>query len=114
MRNVRHKITNVNPDDRTAICSNCGPVRVKPKKRSGVIASWGCRKAHNKQNRKYKNPYKQYKEDTCTRCGFEAEDRAQLDVHHIDGNHFNNDPTNLTTLCANCHRLVHALERKGA
>ena len=28
-----------------------------------------------------------------------------LEVDHIDGNHENNSPTNLRTLCANCHRL---------
>jgi 5-methylcytosine-specific restriction endonuclease McrA len=28
-----------------------------------------------------------------------------LDVDHIDGDRFNNDPANLQTLCANCHRL---------
>jgi 5-methylcytosine-specific restriction endonuclease McrA len=31
---------------------------------------------------------------------------CQLDAHHVDGNHENNDPTNIQTLCANCHRLV--------
>jgi 5-methylcytosine-specific restriction endonuclease McrA len=30
---------------------------------------------------------------------------VQLDVDHIDGNHANDDPSNLQTLCANCHRL---------
>jgi len=29
-----------------------------------------------------------------------------LDVHHLDGNHFNNDPLNLVTICPNVHRLV--------
>ena len=28
-----------------------------------------------------------------------------MDVDHIDGNHDNNDPVNLKTLCACCHRL---------
>jgi 5-methylcytosine-specific restriction endonuclease McrA len=26
-------------------------------------------------------------------------------VDHIDGNHSNNDPANLQTLCKNCHSL---------
>lgn len=29
-----------------------------------------------------------------------------LQVHHLDGNHFNNDPTNLSTLCPNVHSLI--------
>lgn len=43
----------------------------------------------------------------CERCGFEAEHIAQMDVHHIDGDHFNNNAGNLVTLCACCHRLEH-------
>ena len=41
----------------------------------------------------------------CTICGFEAKNRIQMDVDHIDGNHTNNDESNLQLLCANCHRL---------
>lgn len=29
-----------------------------------------------------------------------------LHVHHLDGNHFNNDPKNLKTICPNVHSLV--------
>lgn len=28
---------------------------------------------------------------------------AQLELDHIDGNHLNNDPSNVQTLCKNCH-----------
>jgi 5-methylcytosine-specific restriction endonuclease McrA len=41
----------------------------------------------------------------CSQCGFVAIHRSQLDVDHIDGNHRNNDISNLQVLCANCHRL---------
>ena len=41
----------------------------------------------------------------CERCGFIPEHISQLDVDHIDNNHDNNNPSNLQTLCANCHRL---------
>jgi len=30
-------------------------------------------------------------------------DSAQLELDHIDGNHLNNDPSNVQTLCKNCH-----------
>ena len=48
---------------------------------------------------------KRVKKDHCERCGFIPEDTVQLDVDHIDANRSNNDPSNLQTLCANCHRL---------
>lgn len=46
-----------------------------------------------------------FKKDSCERCGFIPEDLVQLDIDHIDANRSNNDPANLQTLCANCHRL---------
>ena len=49
--------------------------------------------------------YTTFKKDYCELCGFKAIHRVQLDVDHIDGNHMNNDESNLQTLCANCHRL---------
>lgn len=50
-------------------------------------------------------PYRQFKKKSCEFCGFVAVNSCQLDVDHIDGNHSNNDESNLQTLCANCHRL---------
>lgn len=52
-----------------------------------------------------RHPHIAYKKDSCEKCGFLAEHSCQLDVDHIDGNKKNNDPYNLQTLCANCHRL---------
>lgn len=52
-----------------------------------------------------KTSYRSLKLDNCELCGFEPEHPCQLDVDHIDGDHSNNDPANLQTLCANCHRL---------
>lgn len=52
--------------------------------------------------RKYGRQQKGHK---CERCHFIPEDLVQLDVDHIDGNRSNNDPSNIQTLCANCHRL---------
>lgn len=53
---------------------------------------------------KYK-PHVQYKKDKCGKCNFIPIHSIQLDVDHIDGNHKNNEISNLQTLCANCHRL---------
>lgn len=78
----------------------CGkPVRSKGRGESGIrlwdrkcsVCRWGT--------------YTKFKKDYCEECGFIAVHRVQLDVDHIDGNHQNNNPSNLQTLCANCHRL---------
>jgi 5-methylcytosine-specific restriction endonuclease McrA len=45
------------------------------------------------------------KKDHCELCGFIPKDPVQLDVDHIDADPSNNNPSNLQTLCANCHRL---------
>ena len=59
----------------------------------------------------HRNAYSKYKKDKCEKCGFIAVDKCQLDVDHIDGNHKNDNPANLQTICANCHRLKSKLER---
>ena len=48
---------------------------------------------------------RQFKDDSCSMCGFVPEHLCQLDIDHIDGSRHNNDITNYQTLCANCHRL---------
>ena len=50
-------------------------------------------------------PYLEHKKDSCERCSFVPEHKGQLDVDHINGDHGDNSPSNLQTLCANCHRL---------
>lgn len=64
-----------------------------------------CRdKAKGKPDRGRK-VYRAAKGMTCEECGFEAVHPCQLDVDHLDGDHSNDAPENLVTLCANCHRL---------
>lgn len=60
--------------------------------------------------RRFCKKCKIYKLDkkTCERCDFITKHPCQLDVHHRDGNHLNNERSNLEVLCANCHRLEHS------
>ena len=64
-----------------------------------------CRPCAKKRHGRKGEAYKRFKKDSCELCGFIPEHRCQLDVDHIDGNHSNNEDSNLQTLCANCHRL---------
>lgn len=43
----------------------------------------------------------------CEVCNFIPKHPCQMDIHHKDENHLNNETTNLQVLCANCHRLKH-------
>lgn len=94
-------------------CIKCG-VNQQKKHSSGryqALCSPCDKRRFNGKN--YNNLYEKYKLKECNRCNFEAKHKCQLDVHHIDGNHHNNDPNNLETLCANCHRLEHFGKEKA-
>jgi hypothetical protein len=96
------------------ICLHC-KITFKPNRKDKKYCSSRCKvNAKNKRDpnrilktRLYNRPYYIYKQSICYRCGFVPEHSCQLDVHHIDYNHKNNDIENLQTLCANCHRLKH-------
>lgn len=64
-----------------------------------------CKTCSYKKQNSSRKKYRLVKKMVCELCGFIAEHSCQLDVDHIDGNHQNNDSSNLQTLCANCHRL---------
>ena len=46
-------------------------------------------------------------------CTTKIHNRTQLDIDHIDRDRDNNDPENLQTLCACCHRMKNLYERYG-
>ena len=49
---------------------------------------------------------RQRDKDTCQLCG-ELQTSRNLDVHHINKDKYNNDFSNLITLCSRCHSKVH-------
>lgn len=108
-----HRISQVDPAARTGMCSLCGPVRVKPRWQSGEVRGWRCKKQFGTQKSRRSDRtrwggsklYRRFVGASCNQCGFVPDHPGQLDVDHIDGDHDNDDPANLQTLCANCHRL---------
>lgn len=55
------------------------------------------------------------KEDKCEICGvqFWQNVKLPLELHHKDGNHFNNDLDNLQILCPNCHSIQNGNSAKN-
>lgn len=47
------------------------------------------------------------KQDKCEICGASIWQgvKLPLELHHIDGNHYNNEFSNLLILCPNCHSI---------
>lgn len=91
-KNKNHK------DGLTSQCKFCRSEHAKLKYQDPKVQEYNSKRPHGKY-------YKLHKKGHCERCGFIPEDLCQLDVDHIDGHKENSDPSNLQTLCANCHRL---------
>ena len=86
----------------TSLCSSCDKELYRTDRRRKRDNFLNARSTDKKRR-----PYREHVKERCERCGFTPEHICQLDVHHKDGDHNNNDVTNLQTLCANCHRLEH-------
>ena len=101
-----HRLTSIDEKNRTAECAQCGVVNVtlKGRKRGKRIFVCGKhrRALHAGTKRKHRRGLDLTK---CSECGFVAVNPKQIDVHHINGDHFDNGDNNLQVLCANCHRL---------
>ena len=105
-----HLITAVDEATRQGVCSVCGPTRVDVRYRREDRVYWRCRfKTREKRRRRPKGKwkYQRARKDRCEKCGY-SENPHILEVDHIDGDKLNNDPSNLRTLCPNCHRSKHA------
>lgn len=64
--------------------------------------------------RNHRHKARKFLKDHCEMCGREPKYRSELDVHHIDGDITNNDPSNLQTLCRTpCHRIADNIRRNG-
>lgn len=100
-----HRISEVDEQGRRGTCSICGPVWLKRRERDAVV-TWSCGHRHNQY---WRPAHRRHLAPMCEACGFKPRHEAQLDGHHINGDHSDNRPANIMTLCANCHRIVHVL-----
>lgn len=48
------------------------------------------------------------KKDSCESCGLDEwmGNKISLELHHVDGNRYNNKLSNLMILCPNCHSMT--------
>lgn len=126
---MHHKLTSIDMESRTAICSVCGPVRFVDKGSNGkrcmtVHKEYAKRYRESKKGRKAmsegrkrwemktgnlhsKRPHREHVKMKCERCGMVPVHPALIDGHHKDGDRSNNTTENIESLCPCCHRLVH-------
>lgn len=57
-----------------------------------------------------------YKEPCCERCGLDVwmDAPIPLELHHKDGNHYNNTLENFQLLCPNCHAQTESYRGKNS
>lgn len=102
-----HILTDICEKSKTAYCSDCGVAAIFCKKDKGGSICWTCLKGSPGKEDRKKAKLRALKKDYCEECGFKSIIPQQIDIHHIDGNHNNDDLLNLTSICTNCHRLKH-------
>lgn len=104
---MKHSLSEIHEDTRTAVCDVCGPtsITLRDGRVDKLNSKYRCSFLAAKNKRHSLRPHTRYRKESCETCGFIPQHGSQLDVDHIDGNSKNNDPSNLQTLCANCHRL---------
>ncbi len=136
---IFHRLVEKDLENKTAICSVCGPVKLFVKKTQGKVCCYNVERARRKKYRKssaiYKKKDKQRRKEkrlrlkalgviganknwryrkhvkmVCESCGYKAPHPNFIDGHHRDGDRKNNHSSNIQSLCSNCHRNEHLPE----
>jgi 5-methylcytosine-specific restriction endonuclease McrA len=94
------------------VCARPGCNQVFLKRPNAKYCSDECRQAVCRANNTTLR--KLYLKNYCEKCGVRGLDECQYELHHLiaraDGG--TDDPSNLVTLCSNCHSLQTKLERQ--
>ena len=81
-------------------------IKSDPKRKTALEYSQSsCVKSYKLKNKIIEDGLKKKECELCGIKKWKGQD-APLELHHIDGNRFNNDLNNLQILCANCHSLT--------
>ena len=86
-----------------------------PKKRKFKVVRGGTKTKPKVPRRPSSYQYRDLLEESgknlyvCERCGRSA----KCQVHHKDGNPWNNTPNNLVVLCRRCHEEIHGIDDEG-
>ena len=114
-------------------CLNCGAeITYSPNHQTGKYCNNKCQAEYQYKQRvdkwlnegvswKGQNPgwAKRYLQETrgngCEICGITSwnDKEIVLEMDHIDGNHTNNDPSNLRIICPNCHSQTDTYKAKN-
>lgn len=90
----KHRLSEINEETRTAICAECGPVKIQRRDEK----TWRCATHANEKAKLYKRAYRQSKkavlEATCEVCG--SSEKICWDHSHKTG-------LFRGTLCSNCN-----------
>lgn len=104
-------VTFQKPAPKCRTCDNIVIPRTEKSKLGFIRYQCYCKPCLAKKKKTYQRKtypnrtYRKHLKSCCEFCGFIPAHTCQLDIDHIDKNRKNNKPSNLQTLCANCHRL---------
>ena len=86
-------------------CQNCEE-NIEGSRPNKKFCSRRCKEKNKRKKLKKGKKNRRLKGTYCEVCGPQiAYHYCQLDLDHKDGNNKNYHPSNIQTLCANCHRL---------
>lgn len=99
---------NGSKERRTGVCIDCGmPIYPRATRCKSCANKAQLKDTALETTARQRKQCRKYMGTECERCGAT---NTRLTIHHKDKNVFNNDWSNLETLCEKCHQVHHAKE----